>query len=155
MQTYQTYPMCRLLIRGTPAAGQNGQFRTPRHIIRLMVERVEPKPTDIVCDPACGTCGFLVVVGESLRERHPEAMTNAELRQHFHRDLFHGFDFDNTENFLACSGFEGEPDAEQEAEIPLRFRLCENCYSQPCRCTIPGVAAFDCECDPCTARRGV
>ena len=53
-------------------AGQNGQFRTPRHIIRLMVEMVQPKPTDIVCDPACGTCGFLVAVGEYLRERHPE-----------------------------------------------------------------------------------
>src|SRR6266851_9356788 len=78
------------------SAGQNGQFRTPRHIIRLMVEMVEPKPTDIVCDPACGTCGFLVAVGESLRERHPEVMTNAKLRQHFHRDLFHAFDFDNT-----------------------------------------------------------
>ena len=78
------------------SAGQNGQFRTPRHIIRLMVEMVEPKPTDIVCDPACGTCGFLVAVGESLREQHPEVLTNARLRQHFHRDLFHGFDFDNT-----------------------------------------------------------
>src|SRR5882724_1993458 len=78
------------------SAGQNGQFRTPRHIIRLMVEMVEPKPTDIVCDPACGTCGFLVAVGESLREHHPDVMTNAKLRQHFHRDLFHGFDFDNT-----------------------------------------------------------
>ena len=44
-------------------AGQNGQFRTPRHIIRLMVEMVKPKPTDILCDPACGTCGFLVAVG--------------------------------------------------------------------------------------------
>jgi type I restriction enzyme M protein len=77
-------------------AGQNGQFRTPRHIIRLMVEMVEPKPTDIVCDPACGTCGFLVAVGESLRERHPEVLTNAKLRQHFHHGLFHGFDFDNT-----------------------------------------------------------
>jgi type I restriction enzyme M protein len=78
------------------SAGQNGQFRTPRHIIRLMVEMVEPKPTDVVCDPACGTCGFLVAVGESLRERHPEVLTKAKLRQHFHRDLFHGFDFDNT-----------------------------------------------------------
>src|SRR2546425_11337677 len=57
------------------SAGQNGQFRTPRHIIRLMVEMVEPKPTDIVCDPACGTCGFLVAVGESLRVRHPEVLT--------------------------------------------------------------------------------
>jgi type I restriction enzyme M protein len=78
------------------SAGQNGQFRTPRHIIRLMVEMVEPKPTDVVCDPACGTCGFLVAVGESLRERHPEVLTNDELRKHFHHELFHGFDFDNT-----------------------------------------------------------
>jgi type I restriction enzyme M protein len=78
------------------SAGQNGQFRTPRHIIRLMVEMVEPKPSDVVCDPACGTCGFLVAVGESLRVRHPEVLTTAKLRQHFHRDLFHGFDFDNT-----------------------------------------------------------
>ncbi len=60
-------------------AGDNGQFRTPRHIIRLMVEMIQPKPTDIVCDPACGTGGFLVAVGESLRERHPEVLTNARL----------------------------------------------------------------------------
>jgi hypothetical protein len=59
------------------------------------------------------------------------------------------------ENFLVCGGFEGEPDAEQEAEIPLRFRLCENCYSHPCRCTIPGVTGFECECEPCAARRKV
>src|SRR6202521_2977353 len=78
------------------SAGQNGQFRTPRHIIRLMVGMVEPKPNDVVCDPACGTCGFLVSVGESLRQRHPEVLTNKKLRGHFHNDLFHGFDFDNT-----------------------------------------------------------
>jgi type I restriction enzyme M protein len=77
-------------------AGQNGQFRTPRHIIRLMVELVQPKPNDIVCDPACGTCGFLVSVGEYLRERQPEVMTNKKLREHFHNNLFHGFDFDRT-----------------------------------------------------------
>ena len=49
------------------SAGQNGQFRTPRHIIQLMVELVRPMPTDVICDPACGTCGFLVAVGEYLR----------------------------------------------------------------------------------------
>ncbi len=76
-------------------AGQNGQFRTPRHIIRLMVELVAPKPTDVICDPACGTCGFLVSAGEYLRERHPESFTDAKLREHFHHGLFHGFDFDN------------------------------------------------------------
>lgn len=52
-------------------AGQNGQFRTPRHIIALMVELSEPTPTDIICDPAAGTCGFLVAAGEYLRRRHP------------------------------------------------------------------------------------
>jgi type I restriction enzyme M protein len=77
-------------------AGQNGQFRTPRHIIRLMVEMVAPTATDVVCDPACGTCGFLVAVGEYLRLRHPELFADDKLRQHFHRGLFHGFDFDNT-----------------------------------------------------------
>ena len=77
-------------------AGQNGQFRTPRHIIRLMVELTAPQPADIVCDPACGTAGFLVAAGEHLRERHPNLLHGAKLREHFHRGLFHGFDFDNT-----------------------------------------------------------
>ena len=78
------------------AAGQNGQFRTPRHIIRLMVELTAPQPADVVCDPACGTAGFLVAAGEYLRERHPNLLHDAKLREHFHRGLFHGFDFDNT-----------------------------------------------------------
>ncbi|MDE2060344.1 MAG: SAM-dependent DNA methyltransferase [candidate division NC10 bacterium] len=78
------------------AAGQNGQFRTPRHIIRLMVELTAPQPTDVICDPACGTAGFLVATGEYLRERHPNLLHNATLREHFHHRMFHGFDFDNT-----------------------------------------------------------
>ena len=77
-------------------AGQNGQFRTPRHIIRLMVEMVAPQPRDIVCDPACGTAGFLVATGEYLREHHPEIFTDDELRHHFNEKLFNGFDFDST-----------------------------------------------------------
>ena len=56
-------------------AGQNGQFRTPRHIIQLMVEMVAPKPGDVICDPACGTAGFLVAAGEYLRENHKEIFT--------------------------------------------------------------------------------
>jgi hypothetical protein len=59
-------------------AGQNGQFRTPRHIIRLM---------------ACGTAGFLVTAGEYLRERHPNILHDAKLREHFHHRMFHGFRF--------------------------------------------------------------
>jgi len=78
------------------SAGQNGQFRTPRHIIKLMVELVEPKPKDIICDPACGTAGFLVAAGEYLREHHPEMLRDDKLRDHFHTSMFHGFDFDST-----------------------------------------------------------
>ena len=78
------------------SAGQNGQFRTPRHIIRLMVELTAPQPTDVICDPACGTAGFLVAAGEVLRERHPNILHEEKLREHFHHRMFHGFDFDNT-----------------------------------------------------------
>src|SRR3954466_11076135 len=78
------------------AAGQNGQFRTPRHIIRLMVEMIHPVPEDVVCDPACGTAGFLVATREYLRRRNPELLHDEKSRQHFHDMLFHGFDFDNT-----------------------------------------------------------
>ena len=70
-------------------AGQNGQFRTPRHIIRMMVELTAPQPTDIICDPACGTAGFLVAAGEYLRDRHPNILHNATLREHFHHGMFH------------------------------------------------------------------
>jgi len=47
-------------------AGQNGQFRTPRHIIQLMVHVMGPTPQDVICDPAAGTCGFLVAAREYL-----------------------------------------------------------------------------------------
>lgn len=77
-------------------AGQNGQFRTPRHIIRLMVEMTAPTANDVICDPACGTAGFLVAAGEYLRQRHPEMLRDGKARQHFHHGMFHGFDFDNT-----------------------------------------------------------
>ena len=51
-------------------AGQNGQFRTPRHIIKLMVDMTAPTPDDVICDPACGTGGFLVAASEYLVEHH-------------------------------------------------------------------------------------
>lgn len=77
-------------------AGQNGQFRTPRHIIRLMVEMTEPNTKDVICDPACGTCGFLVAAGEYLRDKHPEILSDPKTRDHFHHGMFHGYDFDST-----------------------------------------------------------
>ena len=78
------------------SAGQNGQFRTPRHIIQLMVEMTVPAPKDVICDPASGTCGFLVAAGEYLRGQHPEIFRDAQLKEHFHHEMFHGFDFDGT-----------------------------------------------------------
>lgn len=78
------------------SAGQNGQFRTPRHIIQLMVNLMAPTPADTICDPAAGTCGFLVAAGEYLRKKHPGLLRNPEQRGHFHNAMFHGFDFDST-----------------------------------------------------------
>ncbi len=77
-------------------AGQNGQFRTPRHIIELMVEMMAPTPKDIICDPAVGTAGFLVAAGEYLRRHHPTMLADATQAQHFHASMFHGYDFDST-----------------------------------------------------------
>ena len=78
------------------SAGQNGQFRTPRHIIKLMVDMTAPAPTDEICDPASGTAGFLVAASEHVREQHPKVLTDAAQRKHFHASMFHGYDFDNT-----------------------------------------------------------
>jgi type I restriction enzyme M protein len=78
------------------SAGQNGQFRTPRHIIQLMVELTAPQPADLICDPASGTCGFLVTAGEYLRRHHPLLLHDTAQRDHFHQRMFHGYDFDNT-----------------------------------------------------------
>lgn len=78
------------------SAGTNGQFRTPRHIIELMVRMTAPTPTDVILDPACGTCGFLVAAGEYLRSEHPESLRDPALREHFHHGMFHGYDFDST-----------------------------------------------------------
>jgi type I restriction enzyme M protein len=78
------------------SAGQNGQFRTPRHIIALMVAMTAPTPKDEICDPACGTAGFLIAAGDYLRREYPDVEVDAESRSHFHNSLFHGFDFDST-----------------------------------------------------------
>ncbi|WP_145013798.1 type I restriction-modification system subunit M [Mycobacterium marseillense] len=77
-------------------AGVNGQFRTPRHIIKLMVDMTAPQPGDEICDPACGTAGFLVAASEYVREQHPSVLTDAAQRKHFHASMFHGYDFDST-----------------------------------------------------------
>jgi len=77
-------------------AGQNGQFRTSRHIIELMVAMTDPRPGDVICDPACGTAGFLVAASEHVRTKYPEALRDTVQNRQFHEQMFNGFDFDNT-----------------------------------------------------------
>ena len=84
------------LLSKIASAGKNGQFRTPRHIIRMMVELVQPQVDDVVCDPSAGTCGFLTVASEYVRERHEEALYDENHRKHFNERMFMGMEFDPT-----------------------------------------------------------
>ena len=78
-------------------SGLNGQFRTPRHIIRMMVELMQPTPEDVICDPACGTSGFLVTAGDYLKETHKEAIFyNKQKKDHYMNHMFFGYDMDRT-----------------------------------------------------------
>ena len=77
-------------------AGVNGQFRTPRHIIKMMVELMNPTPEDIIVDPACGSAGFLVAAGEYLRENKGDLFLYENLNEHFNNSMFYGFDMDRT-----------------------------------------------------------
>ena len=85
------------LLSKIATAGVNGQFRTPRHIIRMMVDLMAPKADEIVCDPACGTSGFLVAVSDYLKEnRKQEVFFNRQNKDHYMNRMFHGFDMDRT-----------------------------------------------------------
>lgn len=78
-------------------SGRNGQFRTPRHIIRMIVELMDPGADEIICDPACGTSGFLVASGEYLKEkRKEEIFFNRQKKDHYMNHMFHGYDMDRT-----------------------------------------------------------
>jgi type I restriction enzyme M protein len=99
------------LLSKLTTAGINGQFRTPRHIIRKMVEIIDPRPEETIGDPACGTAGFLVAAMEYLLETYtsPEAIIEDEdgnkqytgdklvpYMDHMQTRMFNGFDFDVT-----------------------------------------------------------
>ena len=76
-------------------AGQNGQFRTPKHIREMMVELLRPTPEDLICDPACGTAGFLVSSAEYIRKNYEDTMTTEQWDK-FSNEIFTGFDTDRT-----------------------------------------------------------
>ena len=84
------------LLSKVATAGTNGQFRTPRHIIKMMVELMKPTPQDIIVDPACGTAGFLVAAGEYLKENHSDLFLINNEKEHYNNTMFYGFDMDRT-----------------------------------------------------------
>lgn len=84
------------LLSKIATAGTNGQFRTPRHIIKMMVELMKPTPEDIIIDPAMGSAGFLVAASEYLRDNHNDLFLVQGLKEHFHKTMFYGNDMDRT-----------------------------------------------------------
>ena len=84
------------LLSKVATAGTNGQFRTPRHIIDMMVNLMKPTPEDIIVDPAMGSAGFLVSSQQYLREKHNDLFLVQGLKEHFNNNMFHGFDMDRT-----------------------------------------------------------
>ena len=85
------------LLSKLATAGVNGQFRTPRHIIRMMVDMMAPRADEIICDPACGTSGFLVAASEYLKaNRKQEVLFNRQNKAHYMNSMFHGYDMDRT-----------------------------------------------------------
>ena len=84
------------LLSKIATAGTNGQFRTPRHIIRMMVEMTQPTRDDAICDPSCGTAGFLVAASEYIHEHHDDWFNDKTFRDHYNSDMFTGIEFDST-----------------------------------------------------------
>lgn len=84
------------LLSKVATAGTNGQFRTPRHIIEMMVKLTKPQPDDVIIDPAMGSAGFLIAAQKYLRENHADMFLDAKKRDHFNNDMFYGNDMDRT-----------------------------------------------------------
>ena len=78
------------------ASGNNGQFRTPRHIIRMMVEIMQPTLKDTICDPAMGSAGFIVESAKYIQEHYKSELLKKENAEHYRKGMFHGFDTDFT-----------------------------------------------------------
>jgi len=84
------------LLSKLQSSGTNGQFRTPRQIIDMMVALMKPTPQDTIVDPAAGTAGFLVSASEYLRRNHSDLFYTSGLKEHFHNTMFNGFEIDTT-----------------------------------------------------------
>lgn len=118
-------------------AGQNGQFRTPRHIIKMMVELLQPTPEDTICDPACGTAGFLVASAEYIRSHYEDTMTN-EQWEHFSGLMFTGFDTDRTMLRLSAMNLMlhsiTNPEIDYQDSVSKQNQICDKytvCLANP------------------------
>lgn len=117
------------LLTKIATVGQNGQYRTPRHIVDLMVEMTRPQPDDEVCDPACGTAGFLVRTASYVRGEH--ALLDVEQQAHFNASMFHGFDFDST--MLRIASMNMLLHGVENPDIRYRDSLAESAADEPGR----------------------
>jgi len=94
--TDQKGDLYEYLLSKVATSGTNGQFRTPRHIIQMMVALMKPSPEDTIVDPAAGTSGFLVAAGEYLQKHHEDLFTDQAKKAHYNNDMFYGFEMDST-----------------------------------------------------------
>ena len=84
------------------ASGTNGQFRTPRHIIRMMVELMKPTLDDVICDPAMGSAGFIMEAAKYIQENQSDELLNIDVMKRFRTEIFHGSDSDASMMRIGC-----------------------------------------------------
>lgn len=84
------------------ASGTNGQFRTPRHIIRMVVELMKPTLDDTICDPAMGSAGFIMEAAKYIQEHQSDELLNIETMNRFRCEIFHGSDSDASMMRIGC-----------------------------------------------------
>lgn len=90
------------LLSKMATSGDNGQFRTPRHIIDMMVELAKPTLADTIIDPAMGTAGFLAESAKYVQAHYAREMMNKENNRHFNNTMFTGYDTDTDMLRIGC-----------------------------------------------------
>ena len=116
------------------ASGNNGQFRTPRHIIKMMVEMMQPTLNDTICDPAMGSAGFIVESAKYIQEHYKSELLKRGNADHYKSGLLHGFDTDSTMLRIGAMNLMlhgvGNPDVEYKDSLSTdntdenRYSLC-------------------------------
>lgn len=122
------------LLSKLATSGTNGQFRTPRHIISLMVDMMAPTAKDVICDPACGTAGFLMAAGEYVRDHDSDALIDRAQAPGRATAMFHGFDFDTT--MLRIASMNMLMHGVDSAQIEYRDSLSEGAAGEASRYTM-------------------